>query len=142
MMLSIESLKQSGSFVGKPVKKEITWHVDGKEFKSEVFVRRASYLTVTQEWRAQAEEKDALANRIAGFICDESGAPVFTIEDVLGQTEDSRGELCAALAIVLLAAIHEVNKPPAEEKKSPTTSGSSSSSQVSAAKQSRKPSKT
>lgn len=142
MMLSIDSLKKSGSFAGQPVRKEITWHVDGKEVKNEVYVRRASYTTVTQEWKGAYESKDAVAGRIAGYICDAEGNQIFTVSDVLGKAEEGRGELCAELTIALFVAINEVNNPTPDEKKPSTTSGSSSSSQESAEKPSRKPSKT
>jgi hypothetical protein len=142
MMLSIESLKQSGSFVGQPVKQEIIWHVDGKELKNEVYVRRASYTTVTQEWKAAHETKDAIAGRIAGYICDADGKAIFTVDDILGKAEEGRGELCAQLTIALFVAINEVNNPKPEEKKPSTTSGSTSSSPGSEEKPLRKPSKT
>lgn len=141
-MLNIESLKKSGSFVGQPVKQEITWRVDGKENKGEVYVRRASYTTVTQEWKAAHETQDAIAGRIAGYICDAEGKAIFSVDDVLGKAEEGRGELCAQLTIALFAAIGEVNNPAPEEKKPSTTSGSTSSSPESAEKPSPKRSRT
>ncbi|GFZ62928.1 hypothetical protein PSE10A_54390 [Pseudomonas amygdali pv. eriobotryae] len=140
MILSIESLKAAGSFVGQPVKQEIVWHSGGQEHKGEVFVRMASYETVTKEWKDQNSNHDMIASRIANFICNEHGQPIFTVEDVLGSAEEGRGQLSAELTIALFAAIGNVNKPRAPEEKKPlTSSGTDSSSQALVAKPSRKP---
>ncbi|SOQ06551.1 phage tail assembly chaperone family protein, TAC [Pseudomonas syringae group genomosp. 3] len=143
MILSIENLKAAGSFVGQPVKQEIVWHSGGKEHKGEVFVRMASYETVTKEWKDQNSNHDMIASRIANFVCDERGQPIFTVEDVLGSAEEGRGPLGAELTIALFAVIGNVNKPRAPEEKKPLTgSGTDSSSLALVEKPSRKPRRT
>ncbi|HEL8386196.1 TPA: phage tail assembly chaperone family protein, TAC, partial [Escherichia coli] len=50
----------------------------------------------------------SLAERIAGAVCDENGAPVFTVADITGEADPGRGPLDAGLAMALLKAINEV----------------------------------
>jgi len=141
--LTIASLIAAGAFTDAPVKQEITWHSGDKDHKATVYVRKASYTTVTQEWKAAHESQDAVAGRIAGYICDAQGDQIFTVSDVLGKAEEGRGELCAALTIALFSAINTVNNPPApKEKKSSKSSGTKSSSPESAEEPSPKPSET
>lgn len=146
MELSIASLAAAGAFAPPPVKKEITWHSNGKPQTATVYVAHESFISVTQRWDAQHQGADITAQRIASCIVDKDGNPVFSLADVMGNPQTGHGPLCAELAIVLLAAIGEVNsvKEVALEKKSSPrkSSGTSSSSQASAGARSRKPSKT
>jgi len=97
------------AFTGAPVLKTLEWvSLDGAKHTGDVFVRQASYVTVTEQWGANNSGKDGTAARIANMIVDESGAPIFTIEDITGTPE--QGPLCEALTIALLNAISEVNK--------------------------------
>ncbi|HEL8054394.1 TPA: phage tail assembly chaperone family protein, TAC, partial [Escherichia coli] len=41
-------------------------------------------------------------------VCDENGAPVFTVADITGEADPGRGPLDAGLAMALLKAINEV----------------------------------
>ncbi|MDD1966945.1 phage tail assembly chaperone family protein, TAC [Pseudomonas putida] len=144
MELSIAALAAAGAFAAPPVKKEITWHSDGKPQTATVYVAHESFISITQRWDAQHQGADITAQRIASCIVDKDGKPVFSQADVVGGAETGHGPLCAELAIVLLAAIGEVNKVPegALEKKSTPrkSSGTSSSSRASAGGRSRKPS--
>jgi hypothetical protein len=141
--LTIASLIAAGAFTGAPVKQEITWKSGGKENKATIYVRPASYTTVTQEWKGAHESQDAIAGRIAGYICDAQGDQIFTVNDVLGKAEEGRGELCAELTIALFSAINTVNNPAASQEKKPSkSSGTKSSSRASAVKPSQKLSET
>ncbi|MDH0745731.1 phage tail assembly chaperone family protein, TAC [Pseudomonas sp. GD03842] len=145
MDLTIQALAAAGAFAAPPVKKEITWHSNGKPQTATVYVAHESFISITQRWDAQHQGADITAQRIASCIVDKDGKPVFSLADVVGGPETGHGPLCAELAIVLLAAIGEVNKVPEEvlEKKSNPrkSSGTSSSSRGSAAARSQKPSK-
>ncbi|SEJ49508.1 phage tail assembly chaperone family protein, TAC [Pseudomonas sp. NFR16] len=143
MDLSIASLKAAGAFIAPPVKKEITWHANGSAQTATVYVLQESFVSLTQRWDAQERGVDLAAQRIASCITDKDGVPVFTIDDVVGGPEAGHGALCAELAIVLLAAISEVNRVPegAFEKKSNPRKSSGTSSQSSSGPRSRKPSK-
>ncbi|WP_341520709.1 phage tail assembly chaperone family protein, TAC [Pseudomonas sp. G.S.17] len=141
--LTIASLIAAGAFAEAPMKQEITWESGGKVNKAAVYVRPASYTTVTQEWKGIHENQDAVAGRIAGYICNQDGEQIFSVDDVLGKAEEGRGELCAELTVALFAAINRANNPPVTaEKKSPKSSGTKSSSPESAAEPSPKPSET
>ena len=146
MELSIAALAAAGAFAAPSVKKDIEWHSAAGIQKATVYVAHESYISVTQRWDAQEQGFDVTAQRIASCIVDKDGKPVFTVADIVGGAETGHGPLCAELAIVLLAAIGEVNKVPegALEKKSTPrkSSGTSSSSRGSAAARSRKPRKT
>jgi hypothetical protein len=143
MDLNIASLKAAGAFISAPQKKEVSWHANGKPQKATVYVLQESFISLTQRWDAQDRGGDLAAQRIASCITDKDGVPVFTVEDVVGGPETGHGPLCAELAIVLLAAIGEVNKVPegALEKKSSPRKSSGTSSPSSSAPRSRKPSK-
>lgn len=143
MDLSISSLKAAGAFIAPPVKKEITWHANGKPQTATIYVLQESFISLTQRWDAQDRGGDLAAQRIASCITDKDGTPVFSVDDVLGGPETGHGPLCAELSIVLLAAIGEVNKIPegALEKKSNPRKSSGTSSRSSSARPSRKPSK-
>ncbi|KFE51134.1 phage tail assembly chaperone family protein, TAC [Pseudomonas syringae] len=141
--LTIASLIAAGAFAGAPVKQDITWHSNGAEQKATIYVRKASYTTVTQEWKAAYETRDAVAGRIAGYICNSLGEQIFSVDDVLGKAEEGRGELCAELTIALFSAINLVNNPPEKAEKKPSkSSGTKSSSRASAEKPLPKPSET
>jgi hypothetical protein len=143
MDLSIASLKAAGAFIAPPVRKEVTWHANGKVQTATVHVLQESFISLTQRWDAQDRGGDLAAQRIASCITDKNGVPVFTVDDIVGGPETDHGPLCAELAIVLLAAIGEVNKisEGTLEKKSSPRKSSGSSSPSSSAPRSRKQSK-
>ena len=143
MDLSIASLQAAGAFIAPPVKKEVTWHANGKAQTATVYVLQASFLSLTQSWQAHDAGGDLAAQRIASSIVDKDGKPVFTVADIVGGPETGHGPLCAELSVVLLAAISEVNAIPegAFEKKSNPRKSSGTSSRLSSARPSRKPSK-
>lgn len=125
MGLNLKDLVAQGAFVSASaptVKREITWHnTDGEEQKADVWVRLASYHTITNTWKAAEGNQEHLAARIATMICDEDGAPIFTTADVLGTADPSRGPICDTLFLALISAVNEANAG----KKSPQkTSGS------------------
>lgn len=130
MTLNLKDLVENGAFVSAAepqVKREISWHnTDGVEQSAEVYVRKASYHTITQTWKAAEGNQEHLAARIATMICDEAGAPVFTTSDVLGTADPSRGPICDTLFLALITAVNEVNGlAPGAAKTSPQkTSGS------------------
>jgi len=143
MDLSIASLKAAGAFIAPPVKKDIAWHSEGGLQKATVYVLQESFNSITQRWDAQHQGADVTAQRIASCIVAQDGTPVFTLADVVGGPETGHGPLCAELAIVLLAAIGDVNKVPegSLEKKSNPRKSSGTSSPSSSVRRSRKPSK-
>lgn len=135
MKLTLESLKKSGAFTGRPVEKEITWKQGEQEFTATVYVRPMGYHTATSDVLAMGGKVDGVAGRIAASICDEDGKPVFTPADITGEADPERGSLDGALTIALLVAIKEVNdlgKTTSSVQK--TNSGANSSSTESAAK--------
>lgn len=109
MSLSIDSLKQTGSFTGAPVEKEVTWKQAGKDLAATVYVRPLSYLSAKSDLLAMGGKGDAVAGRIAASICDPEGKPVFTPEDITGEADPDRGPLDGNLTMALLAVIGEVN---------------------------------
>ena len=125
MALNLKDLVAQGAFVSAlepTVKREITWHnVDGEEQKADIWVRRASYHTITHTWKAAEGNQEHLAARIATMVCDEDGAPIFTVGDVLGTADPSRGAICDTLFLALITAVNEVNSG---KQKPPTKSGS------------------
>lgn len=147
MKLSVDSLKQSGSFAkAKTIEKEITWLNDeGKEFKAAIYVRPQSFISAVALTAAMAKGcPDNLTGEIAASIVDEAGAPLFTVEDLAGN--DEHGPICDGLGLALWHAVYEVNQlgKIADPKTSAltTNSGATSSSQASAEAPSSKPSKT
>lgn len=125
MALNLKDLVAQGAFVSASqptVKREITWHnTEGEEQKADIWVRLASYHTITNTWKAAEGNQEHLAARIATMVCDEEGAPIFTTADVLGTADPSRGPICDTLFLALISAVNEVNSG----KKSPQkTSGS------------------
>jgi hypothetical protein len=109
MQLSIDSLKEMGAFTGAPVEREISWKQGDKEFKATVFVRPLGYLSAVSDVLAAGGKRDGLAGRIASCICDEKGAPVFTVGDITGEADPERGPLDGNLSMALMAVIAEVN---------------------------------
>lgn len=132
-MTSIAELQALGAFAGQPVKRDVTFHVNGEEKTLTFYIRKAAYNTVTTQWRPENQGKDAIALRLASYVCDDKGEPVFTVDDITGTAE--RGPLIETLTIALFATIAEVNgivdKGDAEKKKS-TSSGTNSSAEESA----------
>jgi len=139
MKLSLQSLKESGAFTGRPVEKEITWKQGDKELTATVFIRPLGYHTATADVLAHVGKVDGVAGRIAASVCDEEGHPVFTPQDITGEADPERGALDGALTIALLVAIQEVNDLGKTTSSAPMTkSGASSSSTESAVAPSRK----
>lgn len=125
MSLNLKDLVAQGAFVSATephVKREIRYHgTDGNEVVCDVWVRRASYHTITNTWKAAEGNQEHLAARIATMICDEDGNPVLTTQDVLGTADPSRGPICDTLFLALITAVNEVQT----EKTTPQkTSGS------------------
>lgn len=109
MKLTLESLKNSGAFTGRPIEKEITWKQGENELTATVFVRPLGYYTAKADILSLQGKQDGPAGRIASSICDEEGKPVFTPEDITGEADPDRGALDGNLTIALLLAINEVN---------------------------------
>lgn len=155
MKLTIDTLKQSGSFTGRPVEKEISWRQGEDTITATVFVRPLGYQTAVSDVLAAGGKQDSIAGRIAAAICDEDGNAVFSAMDIthgpldpeeLAKDPDSTkrlGALDGRLTVALMTAIHEVNNL-GKTPNSPTSmsSGMSSSSAGSEAGQSRKRRKT
>lgn len=109
MKLTLNSLKQAGSFTGRPVEKEITWKQGEEEITATVYVRPMGYHDAVSNVLSAAGKIDGVAGRIASSICDENGAPVFTVADITGHADPERGALDGALTVALLIAIQQVN---------------------------------
>lgn len=109
MNLNMETLKNLGAFTGAPVEKEITWKQGDKEHVATVFIRPLSYKSTIADLQALGDKKDQLAARIAASICDETGKPVFTADDITGDADPERGALDGNLTMALLTSIAEVN---------------------------------
>ncbi|MCM6011398.1 phage tail assembly chaperone family protein, TAC [Klebsiella pneumoniae] len=111
MQLTLDTLKETGAFTGRPVKKEIKWKGrDGKEHKATVFVRPMGYHTTKAQLLAYNGKSDPVAGSIAAHICDEEGNPIFTEADILGTASEEYGALDGPIVIALLAVIQEVNE--------------------------------
>lgn len=125
MSLNLKDLVAQGAFVSATephVKREIRYHgTDGVEVVCDVWVRRASYHTITNTWKAAEGNQEHLAARIATMICDEDGNPVLSTEDVLGTADPARGPICDTLFLALITAVNEVQ---AEKTTPQKTSGS------------------
>lgn len=155
MKLTIDSLKQIGSFTGRPVEKEISWRQGEDKLTATVFVRPLGYQSAVSDVLAAAGHQDSIAGRIAAAICNEEGQPVFTAMDITHGPLDKEelakdpnstrrlGALDGNLTVALLTAIHEVNNL-GKTTSSPTStsSGTNSSSPESAAAPSRRRKKT
>lgn len=111
MQLTLDTLKETGAFTGRPVEKEIKWKGrDGQEHIATVFVRPMGYHSTKADLLALKGKTDPVAGRIAAHICDEEGSPVFTEADILGTASEDRGALDGPIVIALLVAIQEVNE--------------------------------
>lgn len=109
MKLNMNSLKQAGAFTGRPVEKEITWKQGDKEITATVYIRPMGYHDAVSNVLSAVGKIDGVAGRIAASICDENGAPVFTVADITGEADPERGALDGALTVALLVAIQQVN---------------------------------
>lgn len=110
MKLTLDSLKESGGFVGRPVEREITFKgADGEDVTATVWVRPLSYQSAVSDVLSHATKRDAVAGRIAACICDEDGKSIFAVEDVTGEADPERGPLSQSLTMALLTAIGEVS---------------------------------
>ncbi|AYZ19605.1 MULTISPECIES: phage tail assembly chaperone family protein, TAC [Klebsiella] len=110
MQLTLDTLKETGAFTGRPVEKEIKWKGrDGKEHIATVYVRPMGYHTTKADLLAYKGKSDPVAGRIAAHICDEEGKQIFTEADILGTASEDRGALDGPIVIALLAVIQEVN---------------------------------
>ncbi|MCF6672315.1 phage tail assembly chaperone family protein, TAC [Raoultella ornithinolytica] len=111
MQLTLDTLKETGAFTGRPVEKEIKWKGrDGTEHIATVFVRPMGYHTTKADLLAYNGKSDPVAERIAGNICDEGGKPIFTAADILGTASPERGALDGPIVVALLLAMQEVNE--------------------------------
>ncbi len=143
MKISLESLRGVGAFTGRPVEKEIKWQQGEKEIVATVYVRPLGFQTAINDALSAAGKVQVHAGRIAASICDEQGKPVFTVEDITGEADPSRGSLDPNLTFALLTAIGQVNNVGKTTPSPPTkSSGTNSSSPESAGARSRKPKKT
>lgn len=129
MALNLKDLVANGAFVSSSephVKRQVEWvNTNGEEQSADVWVRKASYHTITQSWKAAEGSQEHLAARVATMICDEDGGPIFTTGDVLGTADPSRGPICDTLFLALITAVNEVNGLTPGAKTNPrTTSGS------------------
>lgn len=120
MKLTLESLKKTGSFTGRPVEKQITWKQDGEALTATIYVRPLGYQAAVSDVLAAGGKQDNIAGRIAAAICDEEGNTVFTALDIthgpldsveLEKDPDSNkrlGALDGNLTVALMVAINEV----------------------------------
>ncbi|MDU1090526.1 MAG: phage tail assembly chaperone family protein, TAC [Leclercia adecarboxylata] len=138
MQLTLDNLKKSGAFTGRPIEKEITWKQGDEELTATVFIRPAGYHAATQGIQASAGKIDGVAGYIAAAVCDEAGNPVFTAKDITGEADPNRGALDGALTVALLVAIQEVNELGKMTSPPKMKSGANSSSTASAEEQSLK----
>ncbi|QGX91263.1 phage tail protein [Tatumella sp. TA1] len=110
MKLTLDSLKETGAFTGRPVEKEITWKQGESDIVATVYVRPLGYHSVKSDIISSNGKVDNVAGRIAASICDEKGHPVFTVEDITGEADPERGALDGSLTVALLLAIQDVNE--------------------------------
>lgn len=73
---------QSGALIGTPVVISVPITLGGEECEFDTHVKPFSYATVVARWNAVGENKEALAGTIASCICDETGKPSFTEDEV------------------------------------------------------------
>lgn len=138
MKLTLDSLKSVGAFTGRPVEKEIQWSQGDKELKATVFIRPLGYQAAISDVHSMGGKQDSMAGRIAASVCDENGAPVFTVGDITGDADPERGALDGRLTVALLAAIFEVNNL-GKTMSSPTLKSSGTKSPSRSPARSRKP---
>lgn len=138
MKLTLESLKKTGSFTGRPVAKEITWRQGEETFTATVYVRPLGYQAAVSDVLAAGGKQDNIAGRIAAAICDEDGNTVFTALDIthgpldpveLAKDPESTkrlGALDGNLTVALMVAINEVtNMGKTPNSATSTSSGTS-----------------
>ncbi|AHC81960.1 lambda gpG-like protein [Pseudomonas monteilii SB3078] len=138
MKLTLDSLKKTGSFTGRPVAKEITWRQGGETFTATVYVRPLGYQAAVSDVLAAGGKQDNIAGRIAAAICDEEGNTVFTVLDIthgpldpaeLAKDPESTkrlGALDGNLTVALMVAINEVtNMGKTPNSATSTSSGTS-----------------
>ncbi|POG03469.1 phage tail protein [Pseudomonas putida] len=138
MKLTLDSLKKTGSFTGRPVAKEITWRQGGETFTATVYVRPLGYQAAVSDVLAAGGKQDNIAGRIAAAICDEEGNTVFTVLDIthgpldpaeLDKDPESTkrlGALDGNLTVALMVAINEVtNMGKTPNSATSTSSGTS-----------------
>jgi hypothetical protein len=123
MKLTLDTLKQAGSFTGRPVEKSITWMQGDKELTATVYIRPMGYHNAVSNVLSVVGKIDGVAGRIASSICDENGEPVFTVADITGEADPERGALDGALTVALLIAIQQVNDMGKESSAQKTNSG-------------------
>lgn len=125
MAFNLKDLVEAGAFVSAAepfVKREIKWHnTEGVEQEATIYVRLASYHTITNTWKAAEGNQEHLAARIATMVCDAEGGPVFSTADVLGTASPDRGPICDTLFLALITAVNEAQSA---KTKPPKTSGS------------------
>jgi len=110
MLLTIDTLKGTGSFTGRPVKKEIEWESGGVKHKATTYVRPMGYHSTKADLLSYQGKSDPVAERIAAHICDENGDAVFTADDILGKADPERGPMDGNIVVALLVAIQQVNE--------------------------------
>ncbi|HDS1772063.1 phage tail assembly chaperone family protein, TAC [Pseudomonas putida] len=138
MKLTLDSLKKTGSFTGRPVAKEITWRQGDETFTATVYVRPLGYQAAVSDVLAAGGKQDNIAGRIAAAICDEEGNTVFTVLDIthgpldpaeLAKDPESTkrlGALDGNLTVALMVAINEVtNMGKTPNSATSTSSGTS-----------------
>ena len=138
MKLTLDSMKKTGSFTGRPVAKEITWRQGGETFTATVYVRPLGYQAAVSDVLAAGGKQDNIAGRIAAAICDEEGNTVFTVLDIthgpldpaeLAKDPESTkrlGALDGNLTVALMVAINEVtNMGKTPNSATSTSSGTS-----------------
>lgn len=138
MKLTLDSLKKTGSFTGRPVAKEITWRQGDETFTATVYVRPLGYQAAVSDVLAAGGKQDNIAGRIAAAICDEDGNTVFTVLDIthgpldleeLAKDPESTkrlGALDGNLTVALMVAINEVtNMGKTPNSATSTSSGTS-----------------
>jgi len=108
-LLNINMLKESGSYIGKPVKKQVEWQVKGKTLKADIYVKLSSYETTMEEFKFNAEGQNVLVARILASVCNEKGEPIFTLKDIEGDPETGEGKLCSSLFMALVSAMNQAN---------------------------------
>ena len=110
--ISLADIKNSRSvFVGKPVLEVVEWSQDGEEYQLDVWVRRYGYATAVSDLAAirSGDDMAHTARRIAESVVDEGGEPVFTVEDITGESDPERGAMSQPFVLALLGAIYRTN---------------------------------
>lgn len=119
MSLDLQSLYKQGGFAGAPVRREVTFTVDGEEVTGTVWVRKLSYQSAVGDIKAMQSDGEVAAARIANCIVDEQGNPLYSKHDITGVYDDGspvmddkgnpRGGFVDSLVHALWMAIAEVN---------------------------------